>query len=397
MASSGVGATADKSGNPWLRWGMADDTADASPTTGPSPFNAVPPAGSPSEDESGAATPVGGAEPRDGAAGADQVHDEGGHLTDDSSTESASPDRWRRLGDRSLALGEHLLKIWTKLVQLWGSMLDALRNEETDPAAFGQSSSPPGRRAERRDAPAPIRVSAQGHVYDFIIHASFTWSSDRLRQETLSGYAHYYMPDVVLRLTHLAAERAGNFAPHQAADLQADLQRKLAKKCPWRYDRGDVVVECQPHVRVELDERVKQLVMPYSKQRIKLDCELNVALRRADHFERLSLRWLTILEKPVDGSVAGGAGQTANKDLAQAVQRMVAEHKAALRRLKDLLDETLRDSDIFTRATPFDTPTKPRQRQAQEASERPGSPTASAPGGSAPSSGRPDEGSSPSG
>ncbi|MEH0841056.1 hypothetical protein V6U81_01505 [Micromonospora sp. CPCC 205711] len=274
-------------------------------------------------------------------------------------------------------------------------MLDALKDE--DRAGVWQSTTPLGRRVERRYAPAPIRVSAQGHVYDFIIHASFTWSSDRLRQETLSGYANYYMPDVVLRLTHLAAERAGNFPPHQAADLEADLQRKLAKKCPWRYDRGDVMIKCQPYVRVELDERVKQLVMPYWRQRIKLDCELDVALRRANHFERLSLQWLTILEGSVDGSVAGGAGQAANRDLAHAVQRMVAEHKAALRRLRDLLDETLRDSDILTRATSFDTSTKPRQRQAQEASERPGNPTASAPGGSAPNSGRPDEGSSPSG
>jgi hypothetical protein len=276
---------------------------------------------------------------------------------DTPSTESASPDRWQRLGNRSLVLWRGTVEFWRRTVELWRRMVKALQEAEPDHPWTSQASSPPGGRTERRDAPAPIRVSARGHVYDFNVHASFTWSSDGLRQDALSSYAHYYMPDVVLRLSHVAAERAGNFAPHDAANLEADLQRKLSEpECPWRYDRGDVVVECQPHVRVGLDERVRQLVMPYLEQRIKLDCELDVAMRRADHFERLSLQWLTILKKPADGSVAGGAGQTTNEDLAGAVQRMVAEHKAAVQRLKDLLDETLRNSDIVKRATTLDAP-----------------------------------------
>ncbi|SCL33641.1 hypothetical protein GA0070624_4783 [Micromonospora rhizosphaerae] len=276
-------------------------------------------------------------------------------MTDASSKESKSADRWRRLGDRSEALLLGAVTFWRHVRELWRRMVNALHEEENRRPSVWQSSAPPRRHTERRDAPAPIRVSAQDGVFNFTVDASFTWSSDRLRREALSGYAHYYMPDVIGRLTHLAAEHAGRFAPHRAAGLEAKLQQVLLKEVPWHYPQGDRVVECVPQVRVRPDERVMRIAMPYWEQLIRIGSEFDVRKRRAEYAEQLSRKVVTVLEN-LGSSLATGGGQRTNEKLASDVEHLLAEHKATLRRLEDLFRETLRDSDIFGRATSGDIP-----------------------------------------
>ncbi|MEV1332214.1 hypothetical protein AB0J20_21885 [Micromonospora costi] len=104
---------------------------------------------------------------------------------------------------------------------------------------------------------------------------SFAWSSSSsVRAEALNWYARYFTPHAVQRLVRLATDAARDLAPHRAADLEMHLQRVLAEQGPWRYERGDVAVTCQPDVSVRLDEHLKQ----------------------ARCAEQLSQRWIGILE-----------------------------------------------------------------------------------------------------
>ncbi|MFF0659429.1 hypothetical protein [Micromonospora tulbaghiae] len=257
-----------------------------------------------------------------------------------ANTKSSAAGRWRRLG------------AWLRNV--WHRLLAALRGPEPIPMPPLAPPPPPGRLTERRDVSSPIVVPARGHVFTFRVRAAFIWSSEGIPRETLNGSAHFFMPYATRALTRLATARARNFAAHRARELEVELQRAVAESGPWRYERSGVQVTCQPHVWVELDDGVKQAVRPYWEELIKLDCEYDVDVKRAQNAERLSRQWLSILEKLVESPVAGGAARMTSDNLAAVVQDLIAQQQAAAQRLEDLLGEKLRNGDAFEQATSFD-------------------------------------------
>lgn len=90
------------------------------------------------------------------------------------------------------------------------------------------------------------------------------------------------------------------------------------------------MITCHCHVWVQLDDRVKQAVRPYWEELIKLDCEHNVQLKRAQYADRLSRQWTTILEKLADNPVAGGAAQMPEEEFAAVVERLLSEQQERL-------------------------------------------------------------------
>lgn len=313
-------------------------------------------------------------------------------MTDAPSTESTSVKRWRQWGARGLVIARRACTNaggWTQ--KHWRHLVAALQEPEL---AAAPGSSPPiaGRLTQRRDASGPIVVPARGYVFNFNVRATFTWSSNGLRPELLSSYAHYFMPHAIQRLARLAADRARTFAPHQAGELEVELQRVLAEQGPWHYDRGEVVVTCQPDAWVRLDERVKQALQPYWEDLVKLECQYEVHMRRAQYAEQLNRRWVTILEDFVDNPIDDDATQATNEYLANARQHMMAEQKAAAQWSKDLISERRRNLDFLKPFSSFDILPEGSQGQAHETSERLGDPTAAGSEGSARDSGSPVQG-----
>ncbi|QLQ36243.1 hypothetical protein [Micromonospora robiginosa] len=269
---------------------------------------------------------------------------------------------------------------------LWRRLLVLLQGPEpvAAPISSAPPPPPPGRLTERREISTPIVVPARGYVFTFRIRAMFVWSSNGIPREMLSGSAQYFMPYAVRALTNLAAARARNFAAHRARDLEVELQRELAATGPWRYERGGAEVACKPYVWVELDEGVKQAVRPYWEQLIKLDCEYDVDVKRAQNADRLSRQWLSILGKLVDNPAAGGAAKMTDENFAAVVQELIAQQQAATQRLNDLIEDGLRSDDEYERKTSFDllaerlkshgraASAEPREPSRNGASPRPG-------------------------
>ncbi|MEV0810905.1 hypothetical protein [Micromonospora sp. NPDC050200] len=81
-----------------------------------------------------------------------------------------------------------------------------------------------------------------------------------------------------------------------------ELQRAITETGPWLYERGGGRVTCQPYVWVELDDGVKQAVMPYWERLIKLDCEYDVDVKRAQYVERLSRQQPSAMSSGVPSS-----------------------------------------------------------------------------------------------
>ncbi|MEV0003635.1 hypothetical protein AB0H28_15285 [Micromonospora sp. NPDC050980] len=184
--------------------------------------------------------------------------------------------RRRRWTDRARALGG---AAGGRARRLWAGAQPTLRRLwwTEEPAA-------PLTTVDRR-FPAPLVVPAQGQVYVFGVRATFTWSSDTARPELFGWYVDYFQPQATQRLHRLALRCAVEVPPHRPRELLTALTAALAADDPppWRYARGEVTFACEPDVTVQLDERVRRLLQPYWEQRIALECERDLARRRAEY------------------------------------------------------------------------------------------------------------------
>jgi hypothetical protein len=261
----------------------------------------------------------------------------------------------------------HWRRIGAWLVGLWRRLLAALRGPEpAPPPEPPPPPPPPGRLTERRELDTPIVVPARGYVFDFHVYACFIWTSDGLRRETLSGWAQHFMTYARRELQQLAADLARNYSPHRVRELEVELKRVLATTGTWRYERHGTAVGCRPQVRVQLDDRVKQFVRPYWERRIKMECEHEVEVRRAELAEQLSRRWLTVLEKLAGNPLAGGAAKMTEKEFAVVVEKMLADQKDAAEQLHSLLEGALKNSaemGAYERAETLDLLVEQLRRQ----------------------------------
>ncbi|MEU5948174.1 hypothetical protein ABZ793_21805 [Micromonospora sp. NPDC047465] len=263
-------------------------------------------------------------------------------MTDTPSPESTPSEGWKKRGSRALGAARKAGKDvgeWSK--KRWKSLHATLQRLELAPAPDPPA---PGRVVVQRRA-EPIAVPARGYVFTFTVHATFTWSSEGLRPELLSWHAQSCMPHATQRLARFAAERSRSFPPHAAMELEEELQQRLRAMKPWSYTRNGRELTCQPDAWVQLDDRVKAALLPYAEARLKLEHELDVHLRQARSAEQLSQRWMTILQKHVEGLPADHAAQGREDELARALQEITAMRKAAAQWIEELLGHRLRHDD----------------------------------------------------
>ncbi|WP_431943343.1 hypothetical protein [Micromonospora marina] len=191
--------------------------------------------------------------------------------------------RRRRWAGRAKALGE-AARVRTR--RLWEGAQPTLRQ-----LWWSEEPATPVTTVDRR-VPEPLAVPAQGQVYVFLVRATYTWSSDSARPELFGWYVDYFQQQAAQRLHRLAVRYAVEVPPHRPRDLHAALTAALADEdpAPWTYARGEVTFACEPDVTVHLDERVRKLLQPYWEQRIALECERDLARRRAEYAEERDRR-----------------------------------------------------------------------------------------------------------
>ncbi|MEH1165111.1 hypothetical protein V6V47_06970 [Micromonospora sp. CPCC 205539] len=234
------------------------------------------------------------------------------------------------------------------MARTWDRLVAALRDEA--PVGAAAEPSPSGPLVEQRDAPGLIVVPARGYVYSFYLRATFAWSSPTsMRAELLSWYAQYFQPHAVQRLTRLAADAARDLPPHRAADLELAVQRSLVDDGPWRYQRGDIVVTCQPDAAVRLDERIRPTLQPHVDRLVKLDYQFDEQLRQARYAEQLSRRWVEILSEHRSAA--------ADQDLSTARRHLLTAQRDATRWIDGLL--RVRSQHPTDPASPSPIPPQP--------------------------------------
>ncbi|MEV0808207.1 hypothetical protein [Micromonospora sp. NPDC050200] len=237
---------------------------------------------------------------------------------------------------------------------------------------------PPDEPTERQEASAPFALPAQGYVFTFTVRATFTWTATGVRPDLLSWYARYFMPDAIRRVKRVAAEQARAFPAHRAGELEVSLRRALDEqdRPPWHYKRGRVHVACRPEVSVRLDERVRQILQPYSERLIKLECQNDLYTRRAQYAEQLNRRWKAIMDEFVDHPAPGEAEEAIKEELNQARRHLMEEEKAAAQWNKKLQRERRRHEGFDDFLNAIDIIPQRSPTQSDETSGQPGQPTA---------------------
>ncbi|WP_410808984.1 hypothetical protein [Micromonospora sp. 067-2] len=272
-------------------------------------------------------------------------------MTDAPDGRPRPADRWRHRGIRGLTITRNAsVRGWRWWARSWDRLVASLQDEA--PVGSGAAPSPSGPLVEQRGAPRPIAVPARGYVYSFYIRATFAWSSPAsLRSEVLSWYVDYFQPNAIQRLTRLAADLARDLPPHRAADLERALQRALTDDPVWTYERGDVVLTCQPDATVRLDERIMPTYQPHVDRLMKLEYQFDEQLRRARYARELSSRWTAILNDHVDGG---------DQDLADARDHLLSAQREAARWINDLLHSHQRNPTDPPPIPPQPSSTPPR-------------------------------------
>lgn len=263
----------------------------------------------------------------------------------------------------------------TWLARLWQRYLTWSRGPE--PPQPLPPPPPPGHATQRQELTDPFVVPARGHVFDFQAYAAVDWSSDGLTREELNGRVQSLARRVRSELRKLIGDVARDYAPQRAGELEIELNRVLDARGPWRFNSSAAgVVRCHPHVRVALDDRVRQYVQPYWERRIKMECAHDFELRRAQLAEELTQRWLAVLEKLCDSPLADGAARLAEKELAEIVAEMRGDQKKAADQMQGLLDIAVSNSaglGAYERAEMFDVVVEElRRRTARYAGGRGG-------------------------
>jgi hypothetical protein len=257
----------------------------------------------------------------------------------------------------------------------WRAFLALFSLPETEPETEPMPLAPPPPPAQlraRRKLQTPMVVPASGYIFTFQVHATFIWTGEGLYQEQVTGAVEALMPYAIRRLKALAARHARQYPPHRARELEMELQQDIKDNGPWTFTWRGASLACRPYVWVELEEQVKQAVRPYWEQLIKLDCEHDVQMRRAEYAEKLSRQWTTILTGLMGSPVADGAAEMTEKDLAEVVRKIVAEQRAAAEKLEDLMTRKVDGGDTFERSEHFDALRERLERRADRLFERTG-------------------------
>lgn len=250
------------------------------------------------------------------------------------------------------------------LGRAWRAFIRALSPPESlPPTPVSPPPLPPQVRGQRT-LQTPLVVPASGYVFTFRVHATFHWSAEGVYQEQLSSLMDALAPYPIRRLKALAARHARNHAPHHAREMEQELQQALIEVGPWSFALRGIAATCRPYVWVELDEQVKEAVRPYWEQLIRLDCEHDVRVRRAEYTERLSRQWTEILADLLGSPAAAGAAEMTEKELAEVVGRIVAEQRAAGEKLEDMMAEKANSSDMQERSEHFEQLRERLERRA---------------------------------
>lgn len=209
-----------------------------------------------------------------------------------------------------------------------------------EPPPEPEEEEPPGALSRRKDVLDPIEVPALGDAFNFRIGGVFTWYSEGLTPDQLEYWMSRYTPRARRTLREATADVARTYGPHQASELQDELNQSLAAKS-WSQTEDGVTLRYTVRVRVDPDERVREQLRPFWEKRIQMEAEHELGKRRADLVDELTQKWSTILERLEEDPHNRHAARLSEEEFARVLGDFVTERREGIRQIIDLLRDAV--------------------------------------------------------
>ncbi len=181
-----------------------------------------------------------------------------------------------------------------------------------------------------------IHVVADGDAFEFQVFPTFVWRAAGCTREELEADAGLLMPRARRTARSFVGPLARRCPPHQARALEAEANEQLADKS-WRVEYEDRSFTFGMTVRVVPDEQVRERLRPYWEERIKMECDHELGLRRAQLVDELTRNWSAILDKLEQDPRTMHAARLSEQQFAEVFGEFVTERKEVVRDLLLLL------------------------------------------------------------
>ena len=233
--------------------------------------------------------------------------------------------------------------LWRRFLAWLRRVLAAVRaafhppvRDEAPPATLGTVTS-------RQALPQPMVVPARGFVFSFQVHLRLTWEGDEMTEEVLDAWSQHFTPQARRQQHSRVAELARQFPPHQAAQLESCLNRQLGQRVSV-FQRSGVTLRARPAFHVRLDDEVKQQLRAAALDRVRLEGEHEVALRRVQLADQLTQRWAAVIGRLHADRYAAGAASLDNPALSGILRQLADSDQEVVDRLATAFREAIHDS-----------------------------------------------------
>lgn len=224
------------------------------------------------------------------------------------------------------------------------------------PAALG-----PARETRRLK---PMAVPAEGDVFNFHVFPWVTWHGDGLTQDQLIEIADRQEGEIRTLLMQEISDVSRTYLPHHALALEQHLNGRFSQPQSLGYG---VMLRWEARVQVLPEGRVQEKLRPYLEQRMEMDSDQYLKLRRAELVDELTQRWSEVLQRLRNQPFTLQAAKLAEQEFAKIIEELGKKESDALEKLRVLLKDASsghNDLGLYEYAEVFDKLVKQLEQRA---------------------------------
>jgi hypothetical protein len=139
------------------------------------------------------------------------------------------------------------------------------------------------------------------------------------------------------------ADLARSFHPHQASELEINLNRRLAT-ASRTFQRGGGRLTVTTEVRVRLDEEVREQLRPSLLEQLRMETEHDLKMRRAQMVETLTQQWADVIGRLRPTPFGTPAAKLSDATLAMILDELVNKEQTSVEELARRLYDVIRQS-----------------------------------------------------
>lgn len=221
----------------------------------------------------------------------------------------------------------------------------------------------------------PLRLPAQGEVFELHLLVDFKWISSQLSRSALEERATTHTENARHEVQRRLWAVARGIAATETAEAETALNAKL--KDGWCYESESATVRCQPSVRVRLDPRLADRLLPFQHRELDMNEEHRLGMLKAELTEVLSKAWMKsvklvetadefVVSEEQAQFLAPFAAVLADGDFASVMIQLAQKRRQLTVELKNVLDDARRGHEqagLFEFASAYDRAVQAFSRQ----------------------------------